>query len=117
MEKQKKEFSKTLLIQEAALIWIMSIAFLILAFYCIYMGFLGSLPWLSAMIGFPWTAYGVSQAFYYRKAMAENTSGGVKYETVLKEAEDVRNYYKTASTGDCVYTDSYDDTILYDDTI
>ena len=31
-----KEFSKTLLKQESALIWIMSLSFIVLAFYCIY---------------------------------------------------------------------------------
>ena len=37
------------------------------------------------MIGLPWTAYGVSQAFYYKKAMAENTKDGIKYETTMME--------------------------------
>lgn len=84
-KKQKEEFSKFLLKQEALLIWIMSISFIILAFYCIAKGFTGTLPWLAAMVGFPWSAYGVSQAFYYTKAKAENTTGGIKYETVLAE--------------------------------
>lgn len=35
------------------------------------------------MIGFPWTAYGVSQACYYGKSMKENTIGGIKYETAI----------------------------------
>ena len=82
-----KEFSKTLLKQESALIWIMSLSFIVLAFYCIHEGFMGSLPWLAAMVGFPWTAYGVSQAMYYRKSMAENTNGGIKFETAVKEIE------------------------------
>lgn len=86
MKKPKLEFSKFLLKQESALIWIMSLSFIILAFYCIHEDFVGSLPWLAAMVGFPWTAYGVSQAMYYRKSMAENTSGGIKYETVIAEA-------------------------------
>jgi hypothetical protein len=86
MNKVKNEFSKTLLKQESALIWIMSLSFIVLAFYCIHEGFTGSLPWLAAMVGFPWTAYGVSQAMYYRKSMAENTTGGIKYETVIAEA-------------------------------
>lgn len=99
MEKKKTEFSKVLLKQEAALIWIMSIGFLVLAFYCIYMGFVGSLPWLSAMVGFPWTAYGVSQAMYYKKSMAENTSGGVKYESVISEIEAAKNLYSNVDSG------------------
>ena len=60
VSKKKQEFSKLLLIQESALIWIMTIAFIILAFVCVLKGYLGTLPWLSAMVGLPWTAYGVS---------------------------------------------------------
>ena len=61
------------------------------------MGFTGSLPWLAAMVGFPWTAYGVSQAFYYRKSMAENTKDGVKFESVLFEAQKVASQYNNAN--------------------
>ena len=84
---QQESFSKTMLRWETALIWIMSISFIVLAFYCIYKGFTGSLPWLSAMVGFPWSAYGVSQAAYYHKSKAENTKNGVKYEAMLLEAQ------------------------------
>ena len=83
MEKKKLEFSKLLLLQESVLIWIMSIGFLGLAFYCVALGFTGSLPWLAAMVGCPWTAYAVSQAFYYKKALKENTVGGLKFETTM----------------------------------
>ena len=60
MEKKKLEFSKLLLVQESVLIWIMTISFIVLAFYCIGLGFMGSLPWLAAMVGCPWAAYAVS---------------------------------------------------------
>lgn len=86
-----KEFSKWLLYQETILIWLTTITFLILAFVCVNNAYFGELPWLTAMAAFPWTAYGVSQAFYYKKSLAENTCGGIKYESVmaeLKEAED-----------------------------
>ena len=85
--KQKKEFSKILLIQESALIWIVTISFIVLAFYCVINSYFGELPWLAAMCGFPWTAYGVSQACYYKKAERENTRGGIKYETALNNLE------------------------------
>ena len=88
MRKRKTEFSKKLLIQESVLIWIVTLAFLVLAFYCVHNEFFGELPWLAAMCGFPWTAYGVSQACYYKKAEKENTKGGIKYETALKQSED-----------------------------
>ena len=81
----KMEFSKRLLLQESMLIWIITIAFIILAFVCVANQFFGELPWLTAMCAFPWTAYGASQAFYFRKAEKENTQGGIKYETVMHE--------------------------------
>ena len=70
--KKKKEFSKVLVGQESALIWVMTLAFIVLAFICIDRQYFGELPWLTAMVGFPWTAYGVSQGFYYNKAKKEN---------------------------------------------
>ena len=83
-EKRHGEFSKVLLIQESVLIWIITIAFIGLAYICILLGYLGSLPWLTAMVSLPWGAYGVSQAFYYKKSQAENTKNGVKYESVIR---------------------------------
>ena len=71
-KKIKREFSKSLLIQESILIWIVTITAFVLAFVCVFVGFTASLPWISAMVGLPWAAYGVSQAFYYNKAKAEN---------------------------------------------
>ena len=85
--KKKLEFSKILLIQESVLIWIMSLTFLVLAFTCIYQGYVGSLPWLSSMVAFPWTAYGVSQMYYYKKSTVENSKGGVRFESVLTEIQ------------------------------
>ena len=88
------EFSKILLLQESLLIWIMTLAFIALAFYCVIMGYEGSLPWLSAMVGLPWVAYGVSQAFYYNKSKAENTQGGIKYETTVRPPMNKIEYKK-----------------------
>jgi hypothetical protein len=87
--KPSQEFSKWLLIQETAIIWVVTITFLVLAFVCIQNQYFGELPWLTAMAAFPWTAYGASQAFYYKKSEKENTAGGIKYETVMadKQAE------------------------------
>lgn len=84
-KKNKKEFSKTLLIQESALVWITTLAFIVLAFLSISHDFQGELPWLGVLCGTLWAAYGVSQAFYYNKAKKENTKGGVKYMSVANE--------------------------------
>ena len=83
-KKKSLEFSKLLLLQESALIWIMTIALLVLAFNCINMEYFGELPWIAAMVGFPWSAYGVSQMYYYKKSLAENTKDGIKYDSIMK---------------------------------
>lgn len=80
---KKKEFSKVLLTQESILIWLLSVAFVGLAFMCVIKGYTGGLPWLSVTLTGAWTAYGVSQAMYYNKAKAENTKGGIVYDSVV----------------------------------
>lgn len=84
---KKMEFSKFLLIQESILVWITTISFIVLAFMSVLTGFFGELSWLAALCTALWAAYGVSQAFYYKKAMAENTKGGIKYRMITKEEE------------------------------
>ena len=90
---QKLEFSKILLIQESVLIWIMTIFFMYLAYLCVQNQYFGELPWLAAMVGFPWTAYGVSQMYYYKKSMKENSKNGIKYDAVMA---DIANGYPSA---------------------
>ena len=85
--KKWREFSKFLLLQESALIWVITISGIVLAFYCVMNQYFGELPWITAMIGFPWTAYGISQAFYYNKSKAENTAGGIKYDSTIAFGE------------------------------
>ena len=83
-EVQKKlEFSKSLLIQESVLIWIHTLSMIVLAYICVFKGYYAELPWLTAMVALPWGAYGVSQRAYYKKAQAENTEGGIIFESAL----------------------------------
>ena len=91
--KKKLEFSKQLLVQESILIWIITVSYIVLAFMAVITGYIGSLPWLSVIPGLAWGAYAVSQAFYYNKAKAENTSQGIKYETVLAEQQQEQQFY------------------------
>lgn len=91
---KKQEFSKILLIQESALIWVITLAAFYLAFYCVKNQYFGELPWIVALVGFPWSAYGVSQACYYGKAMKENTKGGIKYETALRPPSTEEELYQ-----------------------
>lgn len=92
-QSQKLEFSKILLVQESVLIWIMTIFFMYLAYLCVQNQYFGELPWLAAMVGFPWTAYGVSQMYYYKKSMKENSKNGIKYDAVMA---DIANGYPSA---------------------
>ena len=86
-KKNKIEFSKSLLVQESILIWIVTLVVLFFTFLCLRFQYFGELPWLTGLVGLPWSAYGVSQACYYKKAMAENTKDGIKFETVMSELE------------------------------
>lgn len=83
--KKKKEFSKILLVQESWLIWLTTISTLVLAYICVFRDAYAELPWLTALVGLPWAAYGVSQVAYYDKAKKENIKGGIKYDTVLHQ--------------------------------
>lgn len=81
--KPKQAFSKALLIQESILIWIVTLAFIVLAFVCVFTGYLGSLPWVAVMVTAAWGGYAVSQAAYYSKSKAENITGGLVYEATM----------------------------------
>ena len=87
-DKDELEFSKVLLIQESALIWVHTLALIVLAYICVFMGYFAELPWLTAMTALPWTAYAVSQRAYYKKAQAENSKDGIIFETAMAEYEE-----------------------------
>ena len=83
MKDKKYPFSKVLLIQESILIWLITLACLVMAFICIFSGSFIELPWITAMVGCPWGAYAISQHAYYKKSMAENTQGGIVYDNIF----------------------------------
>lgn len=66
-----------------------------MAFYCVFNSEFGDLPWLTAMTGFPWTAYAVSQMYYYKKSEKENTTGGITYESVMAEINKMKEHRQT----------------------
>ena len=112
--KKKKEFSKSLLIQESILIWIITFFCLALAVLCVIKNYTGTLPWFASMIGLPWAAYGVSQACYYNKAKAENTKDGIKYDSTRAEiAAATATATEEASEADPPSEDAASDTDIY----
>ena len=90
---KKIEFSKTLLIQESILIWVHTISMIVLAYICVFRGFFAELPWLTPMVALPWAAYAVSQRAYYHKSQAENTEGGIKFETVMADYKEITDSF------------------------
>ena len=75
-----KEFSKRMIDDIRALLWIVTVGGLLLAAYCIRVGYTGVLPWLSAMVGLPWTAHGTVCAFYLNMAKSDHKEGGITFE-------------------------------------
>ena len=79
-EKKRIAFSKRLISDIRILLWIVTVGGLILAAYCIHKGFTGSLPWLSAMVGLPWTAHGTVCSFYLNMSKSDHKEGGITFE-------------------------------------
>lgn len=78
--KKHTEFSKRVVSDIRILLWIVTVGGLILAAYCIRVGYTGALPWLSAMVGLPWSAHGVVAAFYLNMAKSDHKEGGITFE-------------------------------------
>ena len=80
-EKADKEFSKRLISDIRALLWVVTVGGLLLAAYCVRVDYAGALPWLSAMVGLPWTAHGTVCAFYLNMAKSDHKEGGITFES------------------------------------
>ena len=78
---KRLDYSQKLIADIRWLLWVVTIGGLLLAALCIYRGYLGSLPWLSAMVGLPWTAHGVVCSFYLNMAKSDHREGGITFET------------------------------------
>ena len=70
--KRNLEYSKALISDIRWLLWVVTVGGIALAAFCIYRGYVGSLPWLSAMVGLPWTAHGVVCSFYLNMAKSDH---------------------------------------------
>jgi hypothetical protein len=81
LAERKTEYSKRLVSDIRLLLWVVTVGGLLLAGLCVYKGFTGSLPWLSAMVGLPWTAHGVICSFYLNMAKSDHKEGGITFES------------------------------------
>ena len=78
---ERQEVSKRLIADIRALLWVVTVGGLALAAYCIRTGYTGALPWLTAMVGLPWTAHGTVCAFYLNMAKSDHKEGGITFES------------------------------------
>ena len=79
--KTRPDFSKQLISDIRWLLWAVTLGGLLLAAYCIHNGDVGSRPWLSAMVGVPFTAHGVVCSFYLNMAKSDHKEGGITFES------------------------------------
>ena len=78
--RNRQAYSKRLITDIRRLLWVVTLGGLALAGLCIHTGYLGSLPWITAMVGLPWTAHGVVCTAYLGMARSDHRSGGITYE-------------------------------------
>lgn len=86
--REKRAFSKKLVSDIRNLLWIITISAIVLAFYCVHLGYLGTLPWISAMVGLPWTAHGIVCSFYLNMSKSDHQQGGITYEIAMRDNND-----------------------------
>ena len=78
--KNQADYSKQMIADIRSLLWVVTVGGLLLAAYCIHTGYTGALPWLTAMVGLPWSAHGVVCANYLGMAKSDHKRGGITYE-------------------------------------
>ena len=81
VQKRMVDYSKQMITDIRSLLWIVTIGGLLLAFYCVRKNYLGALPWVTSMVGLPWTAHGVICSFYLNMAKSDHKVGGITFET------------------------------------
>ena len=74
------EYSKRITNDMRGLLWVISVGAVLLAFYCAHLRFDAAFPWITAMVGLPWTAWGTAAAFYLNLAKSDHKAGGITYE-------------------------------------
>lgn len=82
------QFSKRLIADIRALLWVVTVGGLLLSAYCVRVDYAGALPWLTAMVGLPWTAHGAVCAFYLNMAKSDHREGGITFECAKAQGFD-----------------------------
>lgn len=91
VKKHIVDYSKQMITDIRSLLWVVTIGGLLLAFYCVRKNYLGALPWVTSMVGLPWTAHGVICSFYLNMAKSDHKTGGITFETAKANNFNVSN--------------------------
>lgn len=83
----KRDFSKQLICDIRSLLWIVTTFGILLAFYCVHLGYLGTLPWITALVGLPWSAHGVVCSFYLNMSKSDHKKGGITYDLAINDQQ------------------------------
>ena len=75
------QFSKWMIADIRPLLWVVTVGGFLLAFYCVYKGYTGALPWIGAMVGLPCAPHGMVCTFYLKLCESDHREGGITFET------------------------------------
>ena len=82
---KKMDYSKQIIHDIRGLLWVVTVGSLLLAFYCVKRDYVGALPWISALVGLPWSAHAVVSSFYFSVAKVDHQRGGITFEAAKAE--------------------------------
>jgi len=72
VQKKALEFSKKCIDDMVPLLWIVTVGGFLLAFLCAILRFDAAFPWIAALVGLPYSAYGTACSFYMNLAKSDH---------------------------------------------
>lgn len=87
--KQQTEFSKLIVRDIRPLLWMVTLGGFFLALVALLLDRNNTLPWITALVGLPWTAHGTVCSFYMSLAKSDHSAGGITFEAAKAKNFDV----------------------------
>lgn len=79
-----KEFTQYMILSDNAILWFISISYVLLAGLAIYKQYTGALPWLTSGQTLAFGGWATIQCFLIKKSEKQNTKGGITYEKAMQ---------------------------------
>lgn len=83
--KKKLDYSKQIIADIRWLLWIVTVGCLVLSGISIWLGYLGTLPWLTGIVTLPWAAHGLVCQQYLSLAKVEHQKNGLTYDLAMMD--------------------------------